>query len=143
MPSTKRTGSRMVSVFPTAAQEVDQRRPQADVTLLVRNALYAIDFAEKVGFHKLRMSAYTVFFGAGNTLGKGKTDARGKVTIGGLSSGDVLIGAKHEEMALVEPQELVLPERGKASALLNMRRGGFLTLLDLGFGIWPFPMAAV
>jgi len=69
-----------------------------------------------------------VFFGSGNTLGKGKTDARGKVTIGGLSSGDVLIGAKHEELALVEPQELVLPERGKASALLNMRRGGFLVV---------------
>jgi len=67
-----------------------------------------------------------VFFGAGNNLGTGKTDARGKVTIGGLPSGDVVIGAKHEELALVEPQDLVLPGRGKARAQLSMRRGGFL-----------------
>ncbi|MHC4079035.1 MAG: carboxypeptidase regulatory-like domain-containing protein, partial [Planctomycetota bacterium] len=66
--------------------------------------------------------------GGGNTLGKGKTDARGKVTIGGLPAGEVLVGAKHKELALVRPQDLVLPERGKASTRLTMRRGGFLAV---------------
>ncbi|MHC4850783.1 MAG: carboxypeptidase regulatory-like domain-containing protein, partial [Planctomycetota bacterium] len=66
--------------------------------------------------------------GGGETLGKGKTDARGKVTIGGLPAGEVLVGAKHKELALVRPQDLVLPEHGKASTRLTMRRGGFLAV---------------
>ncbi len=64
--------------------------------------------------------------GAGNTLGEGRTDASGKVTIGGLPACAVVVSARHDELALVNRQELLLPERGKAISLLHMRRGGFL-----------------
>jgi hypothetical protein len=65
-------------------------------------------------------------------LGHGKTDAEGRVRIGGLPAASVSLSATHDELAASRATELSLPHRGVVEAVLTLRPGGFVALRVIG-----------
>ncbi|MBK8980399.1 MAG: carboxypeptidase regulatory-like domain-containing protein [Planctomycetes bacterium] len=64
--------------------------------------------------------------GRGERLGSGRTDAEGRVRIGGLPAGTAIVRASHAELAPPRPQQVQLPRTGVAEAVLTLRAAGFL-----------------
>lgn len=63
--------------------------------------------------------------GAPTQLGRGKTDADGKVTIRGLPPGLVVAKASHKALALHTPGSVEVPDGGAVVCRIRMEMGGF------------------
>jgi protocatechuate 3,4-dioxygenase beta subunit len=65
-------------------------------------------------------------------LGKGTTDADGKVRIGGLPAGNLVVSAAHEKFAPTKELRVTTPKAGTVDAALHLRAPGAAAIVVLG-----------
>ncbi|MBL8753410.1 MAG: carboxypeptidase regulatory-like domain-containing protein [Planctomycetes bacterium] len=86
----------------------------------------------RIRAHAVENTDGEVVVGGDDRVGKGTTDADGKVRIGGLPAGDLVVSAAHEKFAPTKALRVTTPKVGTVDAALQLRAPGTAALVVLG-----------